>query len=503
MAMVPLRFKRITAAFDDLARARLCESSGSEHSAAESSAADLSDLVNSFLEREGNEVELRDDEHEEETDKKKKKKKKKKSSEGEEGVEPERCSFDSEAKEVLMSLVGGGKVEEEGEDSPLKRMVCAEVEKACRSLLDQGVAAEGFKRRVMTSLRQRGFDAGITSFPRRDALGEIKDEAEDKFDEDTWFSADEKRNEMTKESIVELLKEYPLPLPFSARSDKGGPKSNKGWHSRYFFVQRPSGKWEFPRRWNGFCKDYEKKGFLATDATTKKLIDPIKRRGGLNIDEPLTDHEMRHAGLIPPAPTMPVPPTPIVESPVVLGHTTQVLAIGTLSSRTPSLGLLEKASKGKRKEVAGEGSSPRLKKRRTPTSPMPPLVVEDLPINKDPIFCPRWTIKRGDSRMPSSHVSAQYLAHGVLPSDKLILENQPHEAFAMSHVQVAYNAYCYSSQMQDRFAMAMDVARKAKTNKRAAEGKAGLLDKEVKNLKMENTDLLAKLGRLKKKDARS
>ncbi|KAK3008060.1 hypothetical protein RJ639_013197 [Escallonia herrerae] len=56
-----------------------------------------------------------------------------------------------------------------------------------------------------------------TLFSSRDALGEIKDEAEDKFDEDTWFSADEKRKKMTKESIVELLEEFPLPPPFSAR----------------------------------------------------------------------------------------------------------------------------------------------------------------------------------------------------------------------------------------------------------------------------------------------
>ncbi|KAK3001822.1 hypothetical protein RJ639_021806 [Escallonia herrerae] len=56
-----------------------------------------------------------------------------------------------------------------------------------------------------------------TSFSRRDALGEIKDEVEDKFDEDTWFSTDEKRNKMTKDSIVELLEEIPLPPPFSAR----------------------------------------------------------------------------------------------------------------------------------------------------------------------------------------------------------------------------------------------------------------------------------------------
>ncbi|KAK2984083.1 hypothetical protein RJ640_028547 [Escallonia rubra] len=211
------------------------------------------------------------------------------------------------------------------------------------------------------------------SFPRRDALREIKDEAEEKFDEDTWFSANEKRNKMTKESIVELLEEIPLPPPFCARVPalqepanygtdletsvyegqirsgyrvpmhpfavaffnhykmapgqlvpngwrklvgliylvqtsgypvtvhefmrlylevcfiknvannvgwyyihnririiKGGPKFNKGWHSRYFFIQQPSGKWEFPRKWNGYCKDYEKKGSLAPNATTKK-----------------------------------------------------------------------------------------------------------------------------------------------------------------------------------------------------------------------------------------
>ncbi|KAK2991352.1 hypothetical protein RJ640_001209 [Escallonia rubra] len=206
-----------------------------------------------------------------------------------------------------------------------------------------------------------------TSVPRRDALGDVKDEAEEKFDEDTWFTSDEKRNKMSKESIIELLEEFPLPPPFSARVPalqepanygtdletsvyegqirsgyripmhpfavaffnyykmapgqlvpngwrklvgliylvptsgypvtvhdflrlyievcfiknveknvclyyihnrgrviKGGPKSNKGWHSRYFFIQqRPSGKWEFPRKWNRFCKDYEKKGFLA------------------------------------------------------------------------------------------------------------------------------------------------------------------------------------------------------------------------------------------------
>ncbi|KAK2970564.1 hypothetical protein RJ640_020566 [Escallonia rubra] len=292
------------------------------------------------------------------------------------------------------------------------------------------------RSRVGTSTPQAS-----TSFPRRDALEDINDEAEEKFDEDTWFTSDEKRKKMTKEDIIELLEEFPLPHPFSARVPalqepanygtdlktsvyegkirsgyrvpmhpfdvaffnhykmahgqlvpngwrklvgliylvqtsgypvivnnfmrlylevcfiknvarsvrwyyihnrvrviKGGPKSNKGWHSRYFFIPRPSGKWEFPRNWNGFYKDFEKKGFLAPNALTKTLIDHIKRRGCLNIDEPFTDQEMRHAGLIPPSYTRPVPPTPVVEPRVALGRRTSESVTGMSSSRTLSLG---------------------------------------------------------------------------------------------------------------------------------------------------------------------
>ncbi|KAK3040939.1 hypothetical protein RJ639_028813 [Escallonia herrerae] len=403
-----------------------------------------------------------------------------------------------------------------------------------------------------------------TSFHHRDALGEIKDEAEDKFDEDTWFAADEKRNKMTKESIVELLKEYPLPPPFSARVPalqepanygtnletsvyKGQIRSGyrvpihpfvvaffnhykmapgqlvpNGWRKLVgliYLVQTsgyPVTVDDFMRLYLEVCfiKSVAKgDGFLAPNAMTKKLLDHIKRRGVLNIDEPLTDQEMRHAGLIPPASAMPISPTPVLEPRIVSRLKAQEPTIETSSSWTPSLemtgkgegakgdflGLLQKASKGKRKESTGEGSSPLVKRLRAPTPLVPPLVVEDLPIEKDPIFRPRWTIRRGYSGMPHSHVSAQHLAHGVLPSDKLILKNQPHEAFAMAHVQAAYNAYCYSSQMQDRFSMAMDVARNAEIDKRAAEGKADKLDKEVKNLKTESVDLLTKLGHLEKR----
>ncbi|KAK2981494.1 hypothetical protein RJ640_030956 [Escallonia rubra] len=362
-----------------------------------------------------------------------------------------------------------------------------------------------------------------TSVPHRDALGDVKDEAEEKFDEDTWFTLDEKMNKMSKESIIELLEEFLMPPPFSARVPTLQEPANydtdletsvyegqirsgyripmhpfavaffnyykmalgqlvpNGWRKLVgliYLVQTsgyPVTVHDFMRLYlevcfiknvaksvgcgqvaNGsspesgtiFVKIMKKKGFLAPNATTKKLLDHIKRRNGLNIDEPLTDQEMRHAGLIPPAPTIPVPPTPVIESQVVLGGRTRGFAAGMSSSRTPSLqmagkgegakgdflGLLQRASKGKRKEGAVEDSSPIAKRPCALTPHVPLLMVEDLPIDKDPIFRPRWTIKRDDSGMPSSHISAQHLAHGVLLSEKLILENQPHEAFTMAHV---------------------------------------------------------------------
>ncbi|KAK2988455.1 hypothetical protein RJ640_007485 [Escallonia rubra] len=313
------------------------------------------------------------------------------------------------------------------------------------------VGTSTYRSRIRTSTPQ-----ATTPFPRRDALGEIKDEAEDKFFEDTWFAADEKRNKMTKESIVELLEECHLPPSFSTRVPTLQEPANYG-----------------------------------TDLETSVYEGQI--RSGYRVPmHPFAVAFFNHYKM---APGQLVPNG----WRKLVGLIYLVQTSGYPVTVHDFMRLYLEASKGKRKEVTGEGSSPLVKRARTPTSPVPPLVVDDLSIDKDPIFRPRWTIKRGDSGMPHSHVSTQHLAHGVLPSDKLILENQPHEAFANAHVQAAYNAYCYSNQMQDRFAMAMDVARNAKTDKRAAEGKADKLDKEVKNLKTENADMLTKLGHLEKR----
>ncbi|KAK2973663.1 hypothetical protein RJ640_017035 [Escallonia rubra] len=312
-----------------------------------------------------------------------------------------------------------------------------------------------------------------TSFPRRDALGEIKDEAEDKFDEDTWFAADEKRNKMTKESIVELLEECLLPPPFSARVPALQEPANYGTNletSVYEGQIRSSYKVPMHPFAVAFFNHYKMAPGQLVPNGWRKLVGLIYLEQTSRY--PVTVHDFMRLYLE-------VCFIKNVAKSVgwyYIHNRIRVIKGGPKSNKEMAgkeegakgdfLGLLQKASKGKRKEGTGEDE----------------LLREAI-----------------DSGMPSSHVSAQHLAHGVLPSDKVILKNQPHVAFAMAYVQAAYNAYCYNSQMQDRFAMAMDVAPNAETDKKVAEGKADKLDKEVKNLKTENADLLTKLGRLEKR----
>ncbi|XP_058727988.1 uncharacterized protein LOC131599729 [Vicia villosa] len=130
---IPMRFQRLAAAFesDEVAHVRLCESSGSEHSAAEDST-DLSDLVKSFMEKnsvkEDSVVHDKDD--------------------GE---------FDwydySEKKEILEEIFGDN-------DDYVKEKIRREVEVAIELVAGDKSSPE-FKRLVMSHLRERGFDAGL------------------------------------------------------------------------------------------------------------------------------------------------------------------------------------------------------------------------------------------------------------------------------------------------------------------------------------------------------
>ncbi|KAK2979821.1 hypothetical protein RJ640_010712 [Escallonia rubra] len=81
---------------------------------------------------------------------------------------------------------------------------------------------------------------------------------------------------------------------------KEGPKSNKGWHSRYFFVGRLD-KWELPfdRNWNPYCKDFENPSKLTPNNLTKHILSHIKLQSGLSIDEPLSEEQLEWAKIIP------------------------------------------------------------------------------------------------------------------------------------------------------------------------------------------------------------
>lgn len=138
MARIPVRFQRVAAAFDEVARARLCESSGSEHSP--ESSTHLSDLVKSFMER-GDGREGEDEEIQPELEQK--------------SGESEGYCSDSETREMLQSLFGD---ENSGDDDDVKRKIYAEAE-AVYNLIGSK-SSRGSKRRLMTHLRDQGFDAG-------------------------------------------------------------------------------------------------------------------------------------------------------------------------------------------------------------------------------------------------------------------------------------------------------------------------------------------------------
>ncbi|CAJ1962612.1 unnamed protein product [Sphenostylis stenocarpa] len=138
MARIPVRFHRVAAAFDaDVARVRLCESSGSEHSP--ESLTDLSDLVKSFMEKNekdevGGAIHFEEERHEEELE--------------------ETEWSDSAKVEMLRSLFSGNE-EDDDDERDAKEIIKREVEVAC------GVVGNDSKRQLMSQLREKGFDAGL------------------------------------------------------------------------------------------------------------------------------------------------------------------------------------------------------------------------------------------------------------------------------------------------------------------------------------------------------
>ncbi|KAK4707559.1 hypothetical protein R3W88_028484 [Solanum pinnatisectum] len=141
VTFVPVKFKRVAAAFDEVAKARICESSGSEHSppppVVTESLTDLSRLVNSFLEGEVITV----NEKLEEID----------------GNVDTNCFDESEIKENLRNLLNS----DGNSCDDLKKSVINAVENVLLAEEANDRSSAEFKRWLMTRLRDHGFDAGL------------------------------------------------------------------------------------------------------------------------------------------------------------------------------------------------------------------------------------------------------------------------------------------------------------------------------------------------------
>lgn len=135
MARIPVKFRRIVAAFNEGAKIRLCESSGSDHSPDNST--DLSDLVNSFIERQNTTEE--DEDHTESSDRKSE-------------VSESDTNY-LETRERLQSLLAC--------DEEVIQRIRAETQLACQYVGNSSSSKGHYKRQLMSRLRNRGFDAGL------------------------------------------------------------------------------------------------------------------------------------------------------------------------------------------------------------------------------------------------------------------------------------------------------------------------------------------------------
>ena len=135
MSRIPARLNRIAEAFNEAAKTPkwLCQSSGSEYSPEDST--DLSDLVNSFLERD---CKIHQEEEEEEQD------------------DSDGYWSESDTKHRLQSLLSNA---HDDNQEDVKQKILKETELACRLIIGDRLS-EGFKRQLMSHLRDKGFDAG-------------------------------------------------------------------------------------------------------------------------------------------------------------------------------------------------------------------------------------------------------------------------------------------------------------------------------------------------------
>ncbi|KAK3008571.1 hypothetical protein RJ639_014071 [Escallonia herrerae] len=442
------------------------------------------------------------------------------------------------------------------------------------------------------------------SLSRKNTLGDVKDQADDKANPKPWYTADEKLGKMSTEDLQDLIREYPLPEGWYARLPglqepanygtkfetgiyeeqvksgyrlplhpfalcffehyrmapgqlvpngwrklagliylvqtsgykpdatdfmreffeicfvkgvancpgwyyihsrqrllKGGPKSNKGWHSRYFFVGRlDKGELPFDRDWNPFCKDFENPGKPTPNNLTKHILSHIKLRGGLCIDEPLSEEQLEWAKIIPPKP---IPaslqiPSPPLAIPSMSSAETVPVEMASGSGKSPQggfLGVLQKA-KGKCKEKQPSAELPLFLRGQE-------LLLQNV-LHVSLSKCPLMTILSFDR---GGHLGAMTLGCRIAMSRSSIfftefyLETRRSSRLRHTRPLLAPlpKPSIRGSEMLSRFEMARQVAADEAQQKREAVKEAQEASHRAEELSKQEADHLAQIATLEKR----
>ncbi|KAK2992581.1 hypothetical protein RJ640_009191 [Escallonia rubra] len=370
-------------------------------------------------------------------------------------------------------------------------------------------------------------------------LGDVKDQVEDKANPKPWYTADKKSSKMSTEDLQDLIREYPLPEGWYARLPGLGEPANYGtkfetgvyeeqvksgyrlplhpFALRFFEHYRMAPGQLIPNGWRklaGLIYLVQTSGYKP-DVTDfmRVFFEVCFVKGVANCpgwyyihNESLSEEQLEWAKIIPSKPIpagLLIPPLPAIPS-VSSAETVplEMASGGGKSQQGGFLGVLHKV-KGKRKEKQPSVELPPAPKRtRVTPSERSPRILEQVSIEDDPIFRPRWTLRRDDLGMPDSQVSEQHLRHGILPRDKEVFQNQTHETFACSFAQAVYTMYASGSEMFSRFEMARQVAAEEAQLTREAVKEAQEATHRAEELSKREEDHLDRIATLEKKPDR-
>ncbi|KAK3006609.1 hypothetical protein RJ639_016504 [Escallonia herrerae] len=268
--------------------------------------------------------------------------------------------------------------------------------------------------------------------PAKNALGDVKDQAEDEASPRPWYTADEKSSKMPTEDLVELLQEYPLPVGWYARLPGLQEPANYGtkYETRIYEEQVRSGYrlplHPFALR---FFEHYHMAPVQLVPNGWRKLVGLIYLVQTLGYKSDPTDFMRVFFKIC------------FVKGVANCPGWYYIHKMASGSGKTPQggfLGVLQKAKWKRREKQPSTELPPAPKKIKVIPPNHSPQIVEKVSVEEDPIFRPRWTLRSNDVGMPDSQISEQHLVHGVLPRDKEIFQNQTHETFACSFAQAVY-----------------------------------------------------------------